>query len=58
VGGLIVLTNGRTVLDGMGVVGNPQVVAYAALVSLWCVAILVVVRGVRHERRQAALAVA
>jgi uncharacterized protein len=58
VGGLIVLTNGRTVLDGMGVAGNPQVAAYAALFGLWCVAILVVVRGVRHERSQAALAVA
>jgi uncharacterized protein len=58
VGGLIVLTNGRTVLDGMGVAGNPQIAAYTALVGLWCVAILVVVRGVRHERSQAALAVA
>jgi uncharacterized protein len=58
VGGLIVLTNGRTVLDGMGVAGNPQIAAYAALVGLWCVAILVVVRGVRHERSQTALAAA
>ena len=58
VGGLIVLTNGRTLLEAMGVNGNPQAAAYAALVTVWGVAILVVVRGVRQERSQAAVAVA
>ena len=58
VGGLIVLTNGRTLLDTVGVNGNPQAAAYAALVAVWGVAILVVVRGVRQERSQAAVAVA
>jgi hypothetical protein len=55
---LIVLTNGRTLLDSMGVVGHPQAAAYAALVGVWCLAILVVVRGVRLERSQGAVAAA
>ena len=52
VGGLIVLTNGRTLLNTIGVEGNPQIAAYVALVAIWCVAIAVVVRGVRLERRR------
>jgi uncharacterized protein len=58
VGGLIVLTNGRTVINAIGIEGNPQIAAYIALVALWLAAILVVVRAVRLERSQVALAVA
>ena len=56
VGGLIVLTNGRTLLNTIGVEGNPQIGAYLALIGIWCLAIVVVVRGVRLERRQMAAA--
>jgi hypothetical protein len=52
VGGLIVLTNGRTLLNTIGVEGNPQIAAYLAIITVWCVAIAVVVRGIRLERRQ------
>ena len=58
VGGLIVLTNGRTLLNTIGVEGNPQIGAYVALIGIWCLAIVVVVRGVRVERRQTAAAAA
>ena len=58
VGGLIVLTNGRTLLNTIGVEGNPQIAAYLALIAIWCVAIAVVVRGIRLERRQTAAAAA
>jgi uncharacterized membrane protein YfcA len=58
VGGLIVLTNGRTLLNTIGVEGNPQIGAYVALIAIWCVAIAVVVRGVRLERRQMAVVAA
>jgi hypothetical protein len=57
VGGLIVLTNGRTLLNTIGVEGNPQIGAYLALIGIWCLAIVVVVRGVRLERHQTAAAV-
>jgi uncharacterized protein len=57
VGGLIVLTNGRTLLNTIGVEGNPQIGAYMALIGIWCLAIVVVVRGVRLERHQTAAAV-
>jgi len=52
VGGLIVLTNGRTLVNTIGLEGNPQIAAYIALIAIWCLAIAVVVRGVRLERRQ------
>jgi hypothetical protein len=58
VGGLIVLTNGRTLLNTIGVEGNPQIGAYMTLIAIWCVAIVVVVRAIRLERRQTAAAVA
>jgi hypothetical protein len=58
VGGLIVLTNGRTLLNTIGVEGNPQIGAYMALIGIWFLAIVVVVRGVRVERRQTAAAAA
>ena len=50
IGGLIVLTNGRTLLASFGVAGNPQLLAYAALLTVWAVALLVALRGIRAER--------
>jgi hypothetical protein len=58
VGGLIVLTNGRTLLNTIGVEGNPQIATYAMLIAIWCVAIAVVVRAILSERRQTAAATA
>jgi uncharacterized membrane protein YfcA len=55
VGGLIVLTNGRTLLNVAGVTGNPELAALLAIVAVWCVAIVVVARGVRQERGVAML---
>jgi hypothetical protein len=51
-----VLTNGRTLLNTIGVEGNPQIAAYVVLIAIWCVAVAVVVRGIRLERRQMAAA--
>jgi uncharacterized membrane protein YfcA len=50
VGGLIVLTNGRTLLNLSGVEGNPQLAAYGLMIAVWGVAIAVVLRGLRAER--------
>ena len=58
VGGLIVLTNGRTLVNTIGLEGSSQIAAYVALIAIWCVAITVVVRGIRLERRQTVVAVA
>jgi uncharacterized membrane protein YfcA len=55
VGGLIVLTNGRTLLNVAGVTGNLELAAFLAIVAVWCVAIVVVARGVRQERGVAML---
>jgi hypothetical protein len=52
VGGLIVVTNGRTLLNATGVEGDPRLGAYAALLAVWAVAIVVAVRGIRAERLQ------
>ena len=50
VGGLIVLTNGRTLLREAGVGGEVRSAAYAAIVALWAAAIVVAVRAIRAER--------
>ena len=50
VGGLIVLTNGRTVLNAIGVDGGAQIVAYAASVAIWAAALVIAFRAVRAER--------
>ena len=52
------LTNGRTLVNTIGLEGSLQIVAYIALIAVWCVAIAVVVRGVRLERRQTVAAAA
>jgi uncharacterized protein len=52
VGGLIVLTNGRTLVNTIGLEGNPQIAAHVVLIAIRCLAITVVVRGVRLELLQ------
>jgi uncharacterized membrane protein YfcA len=56
VGGLIIVTNGRTLLNSAGVEGGPQTAAHLTLVAVWCVAIAVAARGIRAERRAPAAA--
>jgi uncharacterized membrane protein YfcA len=57
VGGLIVLTNGRTVLTTIGIDGDPQLAAVVILAGIWCAALVLAVRSVLQERgQQAALA--
>lgn len=56
VGGLIVVTNGRTLLDTVGVAGTPQIAVYISLIAVWALAIAVVVRNVRKERTLSAMA--
>ncbi len=46
VGGLIVLTNGRTLLGTLGVQGDMQVVAVAAIALIWAAALVIAVRSV------------
>jgi uncharacterized protein len=46
VGGLIVLTNGRTLLGILGVQGDMQVAAVAAIALVWAAALVVAVRSV------------
>jgi len=50
VGGLIVVMNGRTILNALGIDSNPQIAVYAALVVIWVFAIFVALRGVRHHQ--------
>jgi uncharacterized membrane protein YfcA len=56
IGGVIVLTNGRTLLDGAGVAGDSQAIIYAALLAVWAAACIVAFRGIRAERALATLA--
>jgi uncharacterized membrane protein YfcA len=56
VGGLIVATNGRTLLQLAGIDGDPLIAAYAALVAVWAIGLVVAVRGVRQASGQAVFA--
>jgi uncharacterized protein len=56
IGGVIILTNGRTLLNGLGVEANFQILVYAALLSVWAVALYVAIRSVRTEKNPLALA--
>jgi uncharacterized membrane protein YfcA len=49
VGGLIVLTNGRTLLRTAGVAADDRLVVYAAIVLLWALAVFCAFRSVRAE---------
>jgi len=56
IGGVIVLTNGRTLMNAFGLEMNVQVLVYAALAVAWVVALVVAIRAVRGERGTMALA--
>jgi uncharacterized membrane protein YfcA len=49
VGGLIVLTNVRTIFEAVGFAGTTRAPVYAALVAVWLVAVGLVVRAHRRE---------
>ncbi|WP_214368991.1 sulfite exporter TauE/SafE family protein [Pseudonocardia sp. H11422] len=51
VGGLIVLTNARTMFAAVGVSGTPRLVAYAVIAMVWLVLVGMAVRRVRAARR-------
>ena len=46
VGGLIVLTNGRTLLGALGLQGDTQLLAIAALAAIWLVVMSIAVRSI------------
>ena len=54
VGGLIVLTNGRTLMREAGLGADLRYAAYAAILALWAAAIVVAVRAIRAERSERA----
>src|SRR5262249_5580265 len=51
IGGLIVLTNARTLLDTLGIGGDASVAAYVALATLWVIALVAAGRAVLAERQ-------
>lgn len=55
-GGLIVLTNARTLLKAGDVSDTVTVIVYVAIVVLWAAGITAAVRSIREERRVNALA--
>lgn len=55
VGGLIVVTNGRTLINTLGIDGSLQIAVYAIIVGAWCIAVAVALRGVRQEPTPVAL---
>jgi uncharacterized membrane protein YfcA len=50
VGGLIVFTNGRTLLQNVGLDAGLRLVASLAIAAIWAFAIVVAIRAVRAER--------
>lgn len=55
-GGLIVLTNARTLLQSAGASGTVTTLVYAAILLLWVAGLTAAIRSVREERRVNALA--
>ena len=53
VGGMIILTNARTLFDALGVEGWIREPVYAAVMAAWLLALVIVVR--RHRREEIAL---
>jgi uncharacterized membrane protein YfcA len=52
-GGLIVLTNMRTVLSAIGIDGAPRLAVYVVLVAAWVVALVAAVRALQADRAEA-----
>lgn len=53
VGGLILFTNGKTLLNALGVTGEPMVTIFALLALTWVAALAVALAHVRREKRTA-----
>jgi hypothetical protein len=51
IGGLIVLTNARTLLGTLGIEGDARVAAYVALATFWVIALVAAGRAVLAERQ-------
>ena len=58
IGGVIVLTNARTLLGAVGIEGDARVAAYVVLATLWAIALGSAGRAVRVERRARRVAAA
>lgn len=54
VGGLILFTNGKTLLNALGVTGEPMVTIFALLALTWVAALAVALAHMRREKRVAA----
>jgi uncharacterized protein len=55
VGGIIVLTNARTILKAVDVTGAALTVVYVVIVALWVAAVAVAVTKLRQTRRTEAV---
>lgn len=49
VGGIIIVTNSRTLMNSFEVPGGPRAVVYAAEFAVWALAVAVSVRGLRRD---------
>ncbi len=58
IGGVIILTNGRTLMNSFGIEASVQLPVYAVLAIVWGVALFIAIRGVRVKRAPLALATA
>ena len=58
VGGMIVFTNGRTLMREIGIAADARVLAYIAIAALWAVALVIAVRAARTAGTAPALATA
>jgi uncharacterized membrane protein YfcA len=56
IGGVIVLTNGRTLLNSVGIAGSVQILVYIVLAFIWAVALSVAIRSVLTARINSELA--
>jgi len=53
VGGIIVVTNSRTLLKAFDVSGGPRTAIYLTLFAIWALAIAISVRGLRQDSAEA-----
>ncbi|MBW0106788.1 sulfite exporter TauE/SafE family protein [Pseudonocardia sp. KRD291] len=55
VGGIIILTNARTIFKAVGVTGGALTTAYVVIAALWAAAVVVAVRKLRRTRHTEAV---
>ena len=56
VGGMIILTNARTIMKSLDLTGGLRPLAYGLIIVAWSVAIVFAVRALRRTRREVASA--